>query len=125
MKKINWNTITPEIITLKDLENAKKSDFPNTYTGRAWVACWLMYHKGYKKDKQEFLKLDGWGNFPYLKEMDLTGFMVGWACNTLRYLLNEKPVRDGATVIVGGGDNQPVGVPDGNADESLNKSLRS
>lgn len=123
-QNINWDNTNPKDITLDDLENAKEADFPNTYGGVAWKACWKMYHEGYKKDKAEFLKQDGWGDFPYLKGMDLTGFMVGWACNALRYILKEPPVSDGATVVIGARENQPKGVPSGNAKESLRKTLR-
>ena len=123
MKSIKWDTVKPQDITLDDFEDAKEEDFPNTYSGKSWKACWLMYHKEYKKDKEGFLKKDGWSKFEYLHTIDLTGFMVGWACNTLRYLVKEKPVSDGATVILGGGDNQPVGVPDGNAEASLRSTL--
>ena len=123
MKKINWSKTSPKEITLADLEKAKEADFPNTYSGQGWRACWLMYHKGYKVNKKEFLKQDGWGDFPYLKGIDLTGFMVGWACNTLRFLIGKSPVSDGATVIIGGGKNQPKGVPEGNAEQAMTKSI--
>lgn len=49
--------------------------------------------------------------------------MTRWACNTLRYLLKQPPVRDGATVIIGGGNSQLKGVPPGNAEVSLKKPL--
>lgn len=120
---MNWDKSTPKEITLADLEQVKENDFPKTYSGTAWKACWLMYHKGYKVDKEEFLKQDGWGHFPYLKGMDLTGFMVGWACNTLRFLLKQSPVSDGASIIIGVDKNQLVGVPLENAEESLRKVL--
>lgn len=120
---IDWNEVNPKDITLADFETTKEEDFPNTYSGTAWRACWRMYHLGYKKDKGDFLKQDGWGNFPYLHGLDLTGFMVGWACNVLRYLLKQSPVRDGATVVVGGGDNQPVGVPLKSAEGALHDVL--
>ncbi len=123
-KSINWDVASPKDITLQDLENAKETDFPNTYSGIAWKACWIMYHEGYKKDPEEFLRQDGWGKFPYLhgKNLDLTGFMVGWACNALRFILKKSPVRDGATVLLGC-EKQPVGVPSGCADDSLRKTL--
>ena len=108
---------------MNDLKNAKETDFPNTYSGQAWRACWLMYHKGYKVDKEQFLKQDGWGEFPYLKDLDLTGFMVGWACNALRFMLKQSPVSDGATIIIGGGKNQPKGIPEGNAEQSMYKAI--
>ncbi len=123
MKQINWKKASPKEISLDDLENAKEADFPETYSGIAWKACWLMYHKGYKVDKANFLKQDGWGHFPYLKGMDLTGFMVGWACNTLRFIIKETPVSDGASLIIGGGKNQPVGVYIANAEESMRKAI--
>ena len=123
MKKINWNKISPKEISLSDLENAKSSDFPETYSGIAWKACWLMYHKGYKVDKIEFLKQDGWGDFPYLKSLDLTGFMVGWACNVLRFILKQTPVSDGASIIIGGGKNPPIGIHIDNAEESMKKAM--
>ncbi len=123
MEKINWSKASPKEISLKDLETAKEKDFPNTYSGQGWKACWLMYHKGYKVNKEEFLKQDGWGDFPYLKDIDLTGFMVGWACNALRHILKKSPVSDGATVIIGGGDNQPKGVHIDNAEESMKKAI--
>lgn len=123
MAKINWDKVGPNDVTLEDLDHAVKKDFPQTYSGQAWCACWLMYHKGYKKDATEFLKQDGWGDFPYLRGMDLTGFMVGWACNALRFMLNAGPVRDGATVTIGGGDNQPKGVAPGPAAQSMARAI--
>lgn len=123
MKKINWKKASPKEVNLEDLDKAKEDDFPKTYSGIAWKACWLMYHKGYKVDKAEFLKQDGWGNFPYLKGMDLTGFMVGWACNALRFILKQNPVSDGASITIGGGKNQPVGIHIANAEESMEKTL--
>lgn len=123
--KIDWENASPKDITLNELEGAVESDFPETYSGTAWKAAWIMYTEGYKKDPEEFLKQDGWGHFPYLhkRNLDLTGFMVGWACNALRFLLQKSPVRDGASVIIGGGENQPIGVPMGSAKEALEKVL--
>lgn len=121
--KIDWDNISPEEVSIEDLAQAKEEDFPSTYSGCAWRACWRMYHEGYKKNAEEFLRQDGWGDFPYLHGLDLTGFMVGWACNALRFILNKGLVADGATVIIGGGKNQPVGVPLGNADKSLRTIL--
>lgn len=122
-KEINWDKVSPNDVTLDDLEKARLLDFPHTYSGQSWRACWLMYHKGYKVDKKQFLKQDGWGDFPYLNGIDLTGFMVGWACNALRHMLKTSPVRDGATVIIGGGKNQPVGIHIDNAEKSMNKAI--
>lgn len=124
--KINWDIANPEEVKIEDLGMAQEKDFPDTYCGRAWKAAWKMYHEGYKKDPKNFLKQDGWGEFPYLMNcgMDLTGFMVGWACNTLRFILGESPVADGATVIFGESkENQPIGVPPGNPAESVEKAI--
>lgn len=56
---INWNEVSPEDISLEDLETAKEEDSPISYTGSAWRACFLMYHEDYKKEPEKFLQKDG------------------------------------------------------------------
>ena len=56
---INWNEVSPEDISLEDLETAKEEDSPISYTGSAWRACFLMYHEDYKKEPEKYLQKDG------------------------------------------------------------------
>lgn len=120
-----WDEVGPNDVTLQNLEDAIEEDFPQTYSGQAWLACWMMYHQDYKVDAEGFLEKDGWSDFPCLREkdLDLTGFMVGWAVNALRHILKKGPVADGATLIIGGGDNQPKGVAPGPAATSMKVAI--
>lgn len=121
---IDWNTVTPDEVTIEDLKNSVEMDFPQTYSGQAWRGVWKMYHVEYVHNPQAFLKKTGWSHFDYLYGMGLTGFMVGWALNALRKILGFGPVADGATVVIGGSEaEQPVGVPQGTAEQSLKKVL--
>lgn len=105
----DWETTGPGPEAWDALQAARDSDFPRTYSGVAWRAAWRLLAVA-EEEPERFASWDGWTGDPLaheaVKGLGLTGFMFGWAINALRYMMEMPPVSDGATVIVGSGDDQ-------------------
>jgi hypothetical protein len=109
MAPFRWDESGPSPEAWAALQSAEDGDFPETYSGIAWRAAYRLL-KVAKEDPTRFASWDGWTSDPIAREavkgLDLTGFMFGWAINALRAMMEMPAVRDGATVIVGGGEDQ-------------------
>ena len=81
--------------------------FPNTYSGVAWRAAYRIW-KATKDTPNVLDNIGPYENVPGadLEDLDLTGFMVGWAVNVVRQMLGKAPGGNGAIVTVGVG-NEP------------------
>jgi hypothetical protein len=109
MANFKWDEAGPSPQAWEALQTAQDGDFPWTYSGQAWRAAWRLL-KVAREDPQRFASWDGWTSDPLAFEatadLDLTGFMFGWAINALRVMMEMPPVSDGATVIIGAGEDQ-------------------
>lgn len=125
-EQFNWEC-GPSPEAWQALQQAKDEDFPTTYGGQAWRAAWRLM-KVAKEQPERFASWDGWTRDELASEvvadLDLTGFMFGWAINALRSMIELPPVADGATVTIGGGDDSGnAGVFPGSAEQSLRRVL--
>ena len=124
-KTFDWDNAGPLPEAWQALQHAKDSDFPETYSGTAWRAAWRLLQVA-KEQPERFSAWDGWTSDNLAREatrdLDLTGFMFGWAINALRSMMEMEPVADGARVVLG----ERGGVklkPTGSANEELQHAL--
>ena len=94
MKKINWETVKPIEITLKDLERVH---FSGSYKGGGWYVCGKLYLI-FKINPEKYMSLsDSELNIytePYFKNEDITMHMFKWADAILKTKLYEAKVID-------------------------------
>lgn len=92
MTKFNWEESGPSEAALQAFNYAVEADFPDTYSGQSWKACFRLWNK-FKNRQSDFMTKDINDDEVYesMKGMGLSGFMGGWAFNALRQMWNMQP----------------------------------
>lgn len=99
-----------------------EAEFPYSYSGQAWRAAYRIL-RAYKDQPAELLKIGPYDDIPgvALSDLDLTGFMFGWALNAARQLCALPPGPNGAIVNIG--EPMPLVPASGPADADLRRVL--
>lgn len=122
---IDWTNAEPKDVTRENLLAAKDEDFPQEYGAAAWQ-CAARILQVLRDDVEAIRTLDSWSLDARAAEaihgLDLTGFMVGWACGVLRQMHGATPGKSGAVIEIGTGVvDQPTLA--GNAEAELRVAL--
>lgn len=101
----DWDAVAPgpEALERFTVVEDEASEFPETYSGTGWRAAFRIW-KVYRDRPNDLQSIGPYDEIPdvELDNMDLTGFMVGWALNAVRQMLGLAPGKNGAVVTIGG-----------------------